>query len=112
MEIAQCNVVHAVGLRTVVIDKREGKIKKTVCEGKYAQIGVVHGTEPGAMSGIFGAVVQGGAMAGSAYLLGDGIRDSGDTITTKQSGGNANASSRSKASASSKAKAGGKKRRR
>ena len=102
MEIAQCNVVHAVGLRTIIIDKREGEIKETVCEGQYAQIGIVHGTQPGAMTGIFGAMIQGGAMAGSAALIGDGLKKSGDTVN--QSGGGANSNAKANARSGNKRK--------
>lgn len=64
------------------------------CDGQYKLVGTPYGTQPGYMTGVLGGVVQGGAIVGGAYLLADGIRDSGSETTnnnnTESNGGNSN----------------------
>lgn len=70
------------------------------CYGKYVPVAVVQGTQAGSMTGLGGAMIQGGAVVGGAYLLADGIRDSGSTTTnnndTSSNGGNSNSLSSSR----------------
>lgn len=64
------------------------------CDGQYKLVGTPYGTQAGSMTGLGGAMIQGGAIVGGAYLLADGIRDSGSTTTnnneTSSNGGNSN----------------------
>ena len=62
------------------------------CQGRFQVLNTNYGSQPGALTGVFGAMIQGGAIVGGAYLLGDGIRDSGDKTTINQTGGGASSS--------------------
>ena len=66
-----------------------------VCQGTYQSLATVQGTQSGALTGLGGAMVQGGAIVGGAYLLGDGIRDSASQVN--QTGGGASSQSQAKA---------------
>ena len=75
MQVSKC--VEQEGVTTVIdIDGNSH-----TCYGKYVPIAVVQGTQAGSMTGLGGAMIQGGAIVGGAYLLADGIRDSGDRTT-------------------------------
>ena len=71
------------------------------CYGEYKNVATVQGTQAGALTGIGSAAIQGGAIVGGAYLLGDGIRDSADNTNVSQQGGGATAKSGSRSSSSS-----------
>lgn len=62
------------------------------CYGRFVEVVKVQGTQAGSLTGIGSAAIQGGAIVGGAYLLADGIRDSGDETTnnnnTSSDGGN------------------------
>ena len=103
MEVAQCSEVKGDTLKTVVIDKEAGELTRTECEGEYRSIATIHGTQPGAMTGVFGAVIQGGAIVGGAALIGDGLKKSGDNV--EQSGGGAISQSKSRSYSRSSASA-------
>ena len=93
MQVSKC--VREEGVTTVIdVDGNS-----ETCYGRFVPIATVQGTQAGSMSGIGSAAIQGGAIAGGAYLLADGIRDSGDSVTnnneTSSNGGqtiNSNAS--------------------
>ena len=108
MQVEEC--VESSGVKHVVIDKEGGDVSKQVCHGTYRPVAQVQGTQAGAATGIFGAMVQGGAIVGGAYLLGDGIRDSADktSLSSNQEGGGASANAKAKAKGgNAKAKATG-----
>lgn len=74
------------------------------CYGQFMPVAVVQGTQAGALTGLGSAAIQGGAIVGGAYLLGDGIRDSGDSTnvsndSSSKSRSNSASLSSSKASA-------------
>ena len=71
------------------------------CYGEYKNVATVQGTQAGALTGLGSAAIQGGAIVGGAYLLGDGIRDSADNTNVNQQGGGASAKSGSRSSSSS-----------
>ena len=86
MQVSKC--VQEEGVTTVIdVDGNS-----ETCYGRFVPIATVQGTQAGSMSGIGSAAIQGGAIVGGAYLLADGIRDSGDSVTnnndTSSSGGN------------------------
>ena len=93
MQVSKC--VQEEGVTTVIdVDGNS-----ETCYGRFVPIATVQGTQAGSMSGIGSAAIQGGAIVGGAYLLADGIRDSGDSVTnnneTSSNGGqtiNSNAS--------------------
>ena len=75
MQVSKC--VPEEGVTTVVdVDGNS-----ETCYGRFVPIATVQGTQAGSMSGIGSAAIQGGAIVGGAYLLADGIRDSGDSTT-------------------------------
>lgn len=77
------------------------------CYGRFLPIATVQGTQAGALTGLAGAMVTGGAIVGGAYLLGDGIRDSGDSTNLSndsQSSSRAKAGARASSSSRSSAK--------
>lgn len=97
MQVSKCQQQE--GITTVVdIDG-----SSHTCYGKYVPVAVVQGTQAGSMTGLGGAMIQGGAIVGGAYLLADGIRDSGSTTTnnndTSSNGGNSNSLSSSRSDA-------------
>ena len=75
------------------------------CAGRFQVLNTNYGSQPGALTGVFGAMIQGGAIVGGAYLLGDGIRDSADKTSVNQTGGGANSSSGALAGASASSNA-------
>ena len=78
--------------------------EKVGCYGKFVPFATVQGTQPGALSGIGSAAIQGGAIVGGSYLLADGIRDSGDsTNLNNDSNSSSNSRSVSKSNSSSRA---------
>lgn len=72
--------------QVVMIDGHE-----EVCHGRWMPVALVQGTQPGSLTGVFGAMIQGGAIVGGAYLLADGIGESGSTTNVEQEGGGAEA---------------------
>jgi len=105
MQVSKC--VREEGVTTVIdVDGNS-----ETCYGRFVPVATVQGTQAGSMSGIGSAAIQGGAIVGGAYLLADGIRDSGDSVTnnndTSSNGGqtiNSNANlNQAGASSSSKA---------
>ena len=95
MEVSKC-VTDRSG-RYEEVQTEEGTVG---CYGQFVPIATVQGTQAGAMTGLGGAAIQGGAIVGGAYLLGDGIRDSGDSTNVSN-----DSSSRSRASSASRASA-------
>lgn len=95
MQVSKC--VPEEGITTVIdVDGNS-----ETCYGRFMPIATVQGTQAGSMSGIGSAAIQGGAIVGGAYLLADGIRDSGDETTnnTSSNGGNSNSLSSSRSDA-------------
>lgn len=85
MQVSKCVPEEGV---TTVIDV-DGNSE--TCYGRFVPIATVQGTQAGSMSGIGSAAIQGGAIVGGAYLLANGIEDSGSNTTnnndTSSSGG-------------------------
>lgn len=97
MQVSKC--VPEEGVTTVVdVDGNS-----ETCYGRFVPIATVQGTQAGSMSGIGSAAIQGGAIVGGAYLLADGIRDSGSETTnnnnTESNGGNSNSLSSARSDA-------------
>lgn len=103
LQVSKCQEQEGV---TTVIDI-DGN--SHTCYGKYVPVAVVQGTQAGSMTGLGGAMIQGGAIVGGAYLLADGIRDSGDETTnnnnTSSNGGNSNSLSSARSDAYSNSNA-------
>lgn len=100
LDVAIC--VEAPG--TVETNAVDGETE--ICQGTYQPLATVQGTQAGALTGLGGAMVQGGAIAAGAYLLGDGIRDSASRVTQTGGGANSEASAQGgQARSSSKASA-------
>ena len=103
MQVSKC--VQEEGVTTVIdVDGNS-----ETCYGRFVPIATVQGTQAGSMSGIGSAAIQGGAIVGGAYLLANGIEDSGSTTTnnndTSSNGGNSLSSARSDAYSNSNAAA-------
>ena len=92
LEVSVC--VKQTGLQETHV--HDGKTE--TCEGFYHPLATVQGTQSGALTGLGGAMVQGGAIVGGAYLLGDGIRDSSTEVSQN---GASDSSSQSKSQAKS-----------
>ena len=89
-------------LEVSVCDSNQGLVgedDENTCQGSYVPFALVHGSQPGALTGLMNAVVTGGAVVGSSYLLADGIRDSATRIS--QTGGGATSGSDSVATSNS-----------
>ena len=99
MEVSVC--VPEEGLNEISVDSNG---ETETCNGYYTPIATVQGTQSGSLTGLGGAMVQGGAIVGGAYLLGDGIRDSASRTDVNQNGGGANSNATSKARSSSSSK--------
>ena len=100
MEVSKC--VQDSSGRYEEIQTEDGAVG---CYGQFMPVAVMQGTQAGALTGLGSAAIQGGAIVGGAYLLGDGIRDSGDNTNVNNdssSRSGAKSSSRSSSRASAK----------
>ena len=103
MQVSKC--VQEEGVTTVIdVDGNS-----ETCYGRFIPIATVQGTQAGSMTGIGSAAIQGGAIVGGAYLLANGIEDSGSETTnnnsTSSNGGNSLSSARSDSFSNSNAAA-------
>lgn len=100
MEVSKC-VTDSTG-RYEEVQTDDGVVG---CYGTFMPIATVQGTQAGALTGLGSAAIQGGAIVGGAYLLGDGIRDSGDsTSLSNDSSSKSKSNSRSNSSSRSSAR--------
>ena len=85
MQVSKCQPEE--GVTTVI---RVDDVDQT-CYGRFIPIAVVQGTQAGSLTGLGGAMIQGGSIVGAAYLLSEGIEESGSKTTnnndTSSSGG-------------------------
>lgn len=85
MQVLTCH--HEDGVtETLTVDE-----ETISCSGRFVSEATVQASQAGAMTGIGGAVVQGGAIVGGAHLLGQGIGRSGTTVNQSGGGASANA---------------------
>jgi len=98
MEVSVC--VHDEHANTTYTDVLDGEAQS--CHGEYVPMATVQGTQSGALTGLGGAMIQGGAIVGGAYLLGDGIRDSASQVNQNGGGANSNSEAKAKSRSSSK----------
>lgn len=96
MEVVKCVPGDARHYEEIVVND-----EKVGCHGQFVTIATVQGTQAGALTGLGSAAIQGGAIVGGAYLIGDGIRDSADNTSVSQVGGGARSTSTSRSNARS-----------